>query len=120
MPWGADHINAFFNIAEEEDDHVKFLENLTEEGAKILIQDLCVDGAIWTGNNPNNYMMRHRYLTVQSKVWFHFINYRLLPSMHSITIMMDKTCLIHSIIKGRRVHVGQFFIKELLMLQQNK
>ncbi|KAK5836288.1 hypothetical protein PVK06_012066 [Gossypium arboreum] len=50
--------------------------------------------------------MHYCFLTLHSKIWFHFVNCRLLPSTHSTTINFDRMCLIHSIIKVRKIDVG--------------
>ncbi|KAK5785386.1 hypothetical protein PVK06_039968 [Gossypium arboreum] len=36
---------------------------------------------------------------------FHFVNYRLMPSTHSTIVNLDRMCLIHSIVKGRKIDV---------------
>ncbi|MBA0761283.1 hypothetical protein Gotri_023954 [Gossypium trilobum] len=61
----------------------------------------------------NNYTMHRRFLALQGKIWFNFVNCRLKPSTHSTTITLDRMCLIHSIVKGRKIDVGVILHQEI-------
>ncbi|KAK5794025.1 hypothetical protein PVK06_035216 [Gossypium arboreum] len=51
-----------------------------------------------TSSHQKNYTMHHRFLTLQSKIWFHFVKCKLLLSTHSTAINLDR--MIGSLVEG--------------------
>ncbi|KAH1064122.1 hypothetical protein J1N35_029109, partial [Gossypium stocksii] len=95
----ATKFNELYNTKVDVDEHSEFIQDITDDKRNLLVKDLCVKGALWMGSHQKNYTMHRRFLTLQSKIWFHFVNYKLLPSTHSTTVNLDRMCLIHSIVK---------------------
>ncbi|GMJ08892.1 hypothetical protein HRI_004558400 [Hibiscus trionum] len=113
IPQSASSINNLFNTVVNVDEHVLFVAEIIDEKLAMLVEDLCVPSALWSGTNARNFTMLRKFLTLPAQIWFQFINSRLLPSTHSTTISLDRMCLIHSIIKGRKIDVGQSFTTRL-------
>ncbi|KAH1107630.1 hypothetical protein J1N35_011398 [Gossypium stocksii] len=102
----ATKINELCNTIVDVNEHSKFIKDITDDKRDLLVKDLCIEGASWMGSHQKNYLMHYCFLTLQSKIWFHFVNYRLLPSVHNTTVNLDRMCLIHSIVNGRKMDVG--------------
>ncbi|KAK5819385.1 hypothetical protein PVK06_024382 [Gossypium arboreum] len=113
LPWDAANFNELYNTKVDVDEHFEFMDGITYEKRDLLVRDLCVEGAIWIGSHQKNYMMHHPFLTLEGKIWFHFVNCRLKPSTHSTTVTLDKMCLIHSIVKGQKIDVGAILHQEI-------
>ncbi|KAH1082640.1 hypothetical protein J1N35_022401 [Gossypium stocksii] len=100
IPWDTETINKLYNTKVNVDKHSDFMDDIIDEKCDLLVRDLCVKEAVWMGSYQKNYTMHRRFLTLQGKFWFHFVNCRLKPSTHSTTVTLDSMCLIHSIVKG--------------------
>ncbi|KAL1062659.1 hypothetical protein V6Z11_D13G095500 [Gossypium hirsutum] len=113
IPWDATKINELYNTKVDADKHSEFIEDITDDKRDLLVTDLCAQGVLWTGSHQKNYTMHRCFLTLQSQIWFYFLNCRLLPSTHSTTINLDRMCLIHFIVKGRKIDVGTILHQEI-------
>ncbi|KAH1056109.1 hypothetical protein J1N35_034174 [Gossypium stocksii] len=49
--WDATKINELYNTKVDIDEHAKFIEDSTDEKRDLLVKDLCVEGALWTGSH---------------------------------------------------------------------
>ncbi|KAK5819192.1 hypothetical protein PVK06_024159 [Gossypium arboreum] len=113
IPWDAATINELYKTKVDIKKQFEFMDYIIDEKRDLLVRDLCVEGAVWTGSHPKNYTIHQSFLTLQGKIWFHFVNYRLKPSTHSTTVTLDKMCLINSIVKGRKIDVGAILHQEI-------
>ncbi|KAK5802611.1 hypothetical protein PVK06_030218 [Gossypium arboreum] len=113
LPWDANIINELYKLIVDVDEHTNFFAEVTDEKRDLLIQDLCIEGVGMIGSNPKNFRMHRRLLTLHRNIWFHFANCKLLPSTHSTTVNLDRICLIHSIIKSRKIDVGEILHHEI-------
>ncbi|KAK5775784.1 hypothetical protein PVK06_043724 [Gossypium arboreum] len=114
LPWDANTINELYNLTVDVDEHSDFFVEVTDEKKDLLVQDLCIERARWKRSHPKNFTMHHHFLTLHSKIWFHFVNCKLLPSTHNTTVNLDRMCLIHSIIKSRKFDVGAILHREIV------
>ncbi|KAL1091897.1 hypothetical protein V6Z11_D07G188300 [Gossypium hirsutum] len=57
--------------------------------------------------------MHRHFLMLQGKIWFHFVNCKLKPCTHSTTFTLDRMCLIHFIVIGRKIDVGIILHQEI-------
>ncbi|KAK5843124.1 hypothetical protein PVK06_005563 [Gossypium arboreum] len=52
-------------------------------------------------------------LKTQCKIWYNFLKTRLIPYTHNTTISKDQLLLLHSIIMGRKISVGNIIFREI-------
>ncbi|KAK8555236.1 hypothetical protein V6N12_009384 [Hibiscus sabdariffa] len=74
---------------------------------------LCLEGTAWntTGRNPHS--VSRTQLLPEAKLWNTFVKRNLLPTSHNQTIDRTRLVLIHTIITGYRINVGEILAKEL-------
>ncbi|KAK8568244.1 hypothetical protein V6N13_106176 [Hibiscus sabdariffa] len=72
-----------------------------------------VMGTAWntTGRNPHS--VSRTQLLPEAKLWNTFVKRNLLPTSHNQTVDRTRLVLIHTIITGYRINVGEILAKEL-------
>ncbi|KAH1115020.1 hypothetical protein J1N35_008398 [Gossypium stocksii] len=106
FPFNEDHINAQFGIANVQDEHTPFTDNVTADGLTQVLNDLCVEGMYWIVSNQDCYTVERASLKPIRKVWYHFLKSWFKPSTHNMIVSKERMLLLHSIIMGRRINIG--------------
>ncbi|KAK8621672.1 hypothetical protein V6N13_081105 [Hibiscus sabdariffa] len=86
---------------------------LEDEDYETIKDYLCQEGTAWntTGRNPHS--VSRTQLLPEAKLWNTFVKRNLLPTSHNQTVDRTRLVLIHTIIRGYRVNVGEILAKEL-------
>ncbi|KAL4313566.1 hypothetical protein GQ457_01G021940 [Hibiscus cannabinus] len=74
---------------------------------------LCLPNTEWntTGRNPNS--VSRLNLLPEVKLWNTFVKRNLMPSSHNHTVDRTRLLLIHTILTGYKVNIGEILVKEL-------
>ncbi|KAH1096622.1 hypothetical protein J1N35_013543 [Gossypium stocksii] len=54
LPWDANTINELHNLTVDVNEHSDFFTEVMDKKMGLLVQDLCIEGARWTGSHPRN------------------------------------------------------------------
>ncbi|KAL4308343.1 hypothetical protein GQ457_01G016530 [Hibiscus cannabinus] len=89
------------------------LGGFEEEDFELIKDYLCEENTAWntTGRNPNS--VSHLSLRPEAKLWNTFVKRNLMPTSHNQTVDRTRLLLIHRIITGYRINVGEILAKEL-------
>ncbi|KAK8680415.1 hypothetical protein V6N13_109360 [Hibiscus sabdariffa] len=74
---------------------------------------ICLEGTAWNTTGRNLHSVSRTQLLSEAKLWNTFVKRNLLPTSHNQTVDRTRLVLIHTIITGYRINVGEILAKEL-------
>ncbi|KAK8605129.1 hypothetical protein V6N13_082585 [Hibiscus sabdariffa] len=106
-------INSIFGLLDDDPSFYAMLSAFEEEDFKQIKDFLCEKGTAWntTGRNPHS--VSRPSLRPEAKLWNTFVKRNIMPTSHNQTVDRTRLLLIHTIITGYRVNVGEILAKEL-------
>ncbi|KAK9037009.1 hypothetical protein V6N11_021932 [Hibiscus sabdariffa] len=106
-------INEIFGLPNDAPSFYAMLEGFEEEDYEVIKDVLCLPNTEWntTGRNPNS--VSRLSLLPEVKLWNTFVKRNLMPTSHNQTVDRTRLLLIHTIMTGYRVNVGEILANEL-------
>ncbi|KAK8667701.1 hypothetical protein V6N13_007849 [Hibiscus sabdariffa] len=106
-------INSILGLPNDDPSFYAMLGALEDEDYETIKDYLCLVGTAWntTGRNPHS--VSRTQLLPEAKLWNTFVKRNLLPTSHNQTVDRTRLVLIHTIITGYRINVGEILAKEL-------
>ncbi|KAK8506993.1 hypothetical protein V6N12_041670 [Hibiscus sabdariffa] len=106
-------INSILDLPNDAPSFYAMLGALEDEDYETIKDYLCLEGTAWntTGRNPHS--VSRTQLLPEAKLWNTFVKRNLLPTSHNQTVDRTRLVLIHTIITGYRINVGEILAKEL-------
>ncbi|KAK8682829.1 hypothetical protein V6N13_055201 [Hibiscus sabdariffa] len=106
-------INTILGLPNDDPSFYAMLGALEDEEYETIKDYLCLEGTAWntTGRNPHS--VSRTQLLPEAKLWNTFVKRNLLPTSHNQTVDRTRLVLIHTIITGYRINVGEILAKEL-------
>ncbi|KAK8704653.1 hypothetical protein V6N13_048270 [Hibiscus sabdariffa] len=106
-------INSLLGLPNDDPSFYAMLGALEDEDYETIKDYLCLEGTTWntTGRNPHS--VSRTQLLPEAKLWNTFVKRNLLPTSHNQTVDRTRLVLIHTIITGYRVNIGEILAKEL-------
>ncbi|KAK8563295.1 hypothetical protein V6N12_035445 [Hibiscus sabdariffa] len=106
-------INSILGLPNDDPSFYAMLGALEDEDYETIKDYLCLEGTAWntTGRNPHS--VSRMQLLPEAKLWNTFVKRNLLPTSHNQTVDRTRLVLIHTIITGYRINVGEILAKEL-------
>ncbi|KAK8540263.1 hypothetical protein V6N12_046551 [Hibiscus sabdariffa] len=106
-------INSILGLPNDAPSFYAMLGALEDEDYETIKDYLCLEGTAWntTGRNPHS--VSRTQLLPEAKLWNTFVKRNLLPTSHNQTVDRTRLVLIHTIITGYRINVGEILAKEL-------
>ncbi|KAK8632869.1 hypothetical protein V6N13_073248 [Hibiscus sabdariffa] len=92
---------------------------LEDEDYETIKDYLCLEGTAWNTTGRNPYSVSRTQLLPEAKLWNTFVKRNLLPTSHNQTVDRTRLVLIHTIITGYRINVGEILAKELAAAYSN-
>ncbi|KAK8661367.1 hypothetical protein V6N13_090972 [Hibiscus sabdariffa] len=113
VPATAATINAILGLTDTEPSFYAMLGGFEEEDFELIKDYLCEENTSWntTGRNPHS-VSRLR-LRPEAKLWNTFVKRNLMPTSHNQTVDRTRLLLIHTILTGYRINLGEILAKEL-------
>ncbi|KAK8628058.1 hypothetical protein V6N13_063770 [Hibiscus sabdariffa] len=113
VPATAATINALLGLSDAEPSFYAMLGGFEEEDFELIKDFLCEDNTAWNtmGRNPNS--VSRPSLQPEAKLWNTFVKRNLMPTSHNQTVDRTRLLLIHTILTGYRINVGEILAKEL-------
>ena len=111
-------INRHFGITSAANEHTDFVASVDEASLNSVITDLCVTGAQWTTSTQGALTFLRSDLKPEAKVWYHFLKTRLMPTTHIQSVTKERALLLHSILQGRQINIGQIIHQEICACAQ--
>ena len=89
-------------------------ESISLDELNRVLSSLTIKGTNWLLDKGNGVFMCSRpALRPIPKTWYHFIRTRLIPTTHVETVNKARLVLLHCIIEGMKVNVGQIIQREI-------
>ncbi|KAK8680411.1 hypothetical protein V6N13_109356 [Hibiscus sabdariffa] len=112
-------INSILGLPNDDPSFYAMLGALEDEDYETIKDYLCLEGTAWntTGRNPHS--VSRTQLLPEAKLWNTFVKRNLLPTSHNQTVDRTRLVLIHTIIMGYRINVGEILAKELAAAGSN-
>ncbi|KAK8593497.1 hypothetical protein V6N12_045577 [Hibiscus sabdariffa] len=106
-------INSILGLPNDDPSFYAMLGALEDEDYETIKDYLCQEGTAWntTGRNPHS--VSRTQLLPEAKLWNTFVKRNLLPTSHNQIVDRTRLVLIHTIIMGYRINVGEILAKEL-------
>ncbi|KAK8562127.1 hypothetical protein V6N12_049176 [Hibiscus sabdariffa] len=106
-------INAILGLPDNEPSFYAMLSGFEEEDFELIKDYLCKEGTAWntTGRNPHS--VSRLSLRPEAKLWNTFVKRNIMPTSHNQTVDRTRLLLIHTIMAGFRINVGEILAKEL-------
>ena len=115
VSFSAASINLHFGLEDLEDEFGPLLDSLSMEELTKILHYLTIEGTKWLPERGEGIFLCSRpALLPIPKIWYHFVRTRLIPTTHIETINKDRLLLLHCILEGRRINVGQIIQRENL------
>ncbi|KAK8659850.1 hypothetical protein V6N13_030042 [Hibiscus sabdariffa] len=113
VPATAAIINDLLGLPNDAPSFYAMLEGFEEEDYEVIKDVLCLPNTEWntTGRNPNS--VSRLSLLPEVKLWNTFVKRNLMPTFHNQTVDRTRLLLIHTIMTGFRVNVGEILANEL-------
>ncbi|KAK8975567.1 hypothetical protein V6N11_055715 [Hibiscus sabdariffa] len=113
VPATAAIINDLLGLPNDAPSFYAMLEGFKEEDYEVIKDVLCLPNTEWntTGRNPNS--VSRLSLLPETKLWNTFVKRNLMPTSHNQTVDRTRLLLIHTIMTGFRVNVGEILANEL-------
>ncbi|KAK8600530.1 hypothetical protein V6N12_050383 [Hibiscus sabdariffa] len=113
VPATAATINAILDLPNDDPSFYAMLSAFEDEDFEQIKDFLCEEGTAWntTGRNPHS--VSRPSLQPEAKLWNKFVKRNIMPTSHNQTVDRTRLLLIHTIITGYRVNVGEILAKEL-------
>ncbi|KAK8544326.1 hypothetical protein V6N13_100555 [Hibiscus sabdariffa] len=114
VPATAATINAILDLPNDDPSFYAMLGALEEEDFEQIKDFLCEEGTTWntTGRNPQS--VSRPSLRPDAKLWNTFVKRNIMPTSHNQTVDRTRLLLIHTIITGYCINVGEILAKELV------
>jgi len=106
-------INRFYGLEVSVDLHSEFASAVDRAQLDSMLERLCVPGTKWSVSKQGALTVLRSSLAPHSRVWYHFLKTRLLPSKTMHTISKKRMLLLDSILAGRTINVGKIIDREL-------
>ena len=108
-------INMHFGLEDIVDDYSPLLEAISISNLNRVLQNLTMKGTTWVPNKGEGIFMCARpALRPIAKIWYHFIRTQFVPTTHIETVNKDRLVLLHCILEGKRINIGQILKREIL------
>ncbi|KAK8574901.1 hypothetical protein V6N12_062578 [Hibiscus sabdariffa] len=113
VPANAATINAILGLPDNEPSFYAMLGGFEEEDFELIKDYLCEEGTAWntTGRNPHS--VSRTSLRPEAKLWNTFVKRNIMPTFHNQTVDRTRLLLIHTIMTGYHINVGEILAKEL-------
>ncbi|KAK8652815.1 hypothetical protein V6N13_126838 [Hibiscus sabdariffa] len=113
VPATAATINAILDLSDAEPSFYAMLGGFEEEDFELIKDYLCEENTAWntTGRNPHS--VSRLSLQPEAKLWNTFVKRNLMPTSHNQTVDRTRLLLIHTILTGYRINIGEILAKEL-------
>ncbi|KAK8669704.1 hypothetical protein V6N13_107128 [Hibiscus sabdariffa] len=106
-------INSILGLPNDDLSFYAMLGALEDEDYETIKDYLCLEGTAWNTTGRNLHSVSRTQLLPKAKLWNTFVKRNLLPTSHNQTIDRTRLVLIHTIITGYRINVGEILAKEL-------
>ena len=107
-------INMHLGSEDAVDDYIPLLESISLDELNRVLSSLTIKGTNWLPNKGDGVVMCSRpALHPIPKIWYHFIRTRLIPTTHVETVNKARLVLLHCIIEGKNINVGQIIQREI-------
>ena len=103
IKFDAETINNHFGIPTLNSDQQ---QDLPDRDPQEILEALCDGPARWTIKQNTESAFEARYLANYTKVWFHFVCSRLIPSTHISEVTKDRALILLAIERGEPLNVG--------------
>ncbi|KAL4341433.1 hypothetical protein GQ457_08G031820 [Hibiscus cannabinus] len=112
-PATAATINAILGLPNDLPSFYAMLGVFEEEDYEVVKSFMCLPNTEWntTDRNPNS--VSRLSLLPEAKLWNTFVKRNLMPTSHNQTVDRTQLLLIHTIVTGFRVNIGEILAKEL-------
>ncbi|KAL4273605.1 hypothetical protein GQ457_13G017370 [Hibiscus cannabinus] len=112
VPANAATINAILGLPNTEPSLYTMLGGFEEEDFELIKDYLCEENTTWNTMSRNPHSISRLSLRPEAKLWNTFVKRNIMPTSHNQ--MMDRTrlLLIHTIMTGFRINVGEILAKE--------
>ncbi|KAK8597324.1 hypothetical protein V6N12_065795 [Hibiscus sabdariffa] len=106
-------INSILGLPNDDPSFYAMLSALEDEDFEQIKDYLCEEDTTWntTGRNPHS--VSHLSLRPEAKLWNTFVKRNIMPTSHNQTVDRTRLLLIHTILTGYRINVGEIMAKEL-------
>ncbi|KAK8628513.1 hypothetical protein V6N13_009100 [Hibiscus sabdariffa] len=113
VPATAATTNALLDLPNDAPSFYALLEGFEEEDYEVIKDVLYLPNTEWntTGRNPS--FVSRLSLLPEVKLWNTFVKRNLMPTSHNQTVDRTRLLLIHTIMTGYRVNVGEILANEL-------
>ncbi|KAL4297029.1 hypothetical protein GQ457_12G014460 [Hibiscus cannabinus] len=113
IPTNAATIKAILGLPDTKPSFYAMLGGFEEEDFELIKDYLCKEGTAWntTGRNPHS--VSRLSLRPEAKLWNTFEKRNIMPTSHNQTVDRTKLLLIHTIMTGYQINMGEILAKVL-------
>ncbi|PON46588.1 hypothetical protein TorRG33x02_325580, partial [Trema orientale] len=113
VPLSEKAINAIFGLGDPVDEHSEFVEAITELELLTVLKTVAVARAESNVSSHSAYTCIRSSLNQAAKIWYHFLESRLLPTTHGKIVSKYCVLLLYSILTGKSINVGRIIYDEI-------
>ncbi|KAK8498532.1 hypothetical protein V6N12_073928 [Hibiscus sabdariffa] len=113
VPANAATINAILGLPDIEPSFYAMLGGFEEEDFELIKDYLCEEGTAWNTTGRNPHLVSRLSLRPEAKLWNTFVKRNIMPTSQNQTVDRTRLLLIHMIMTGYQVNVGEILAKEL-------
>ncbi|KAK8662703.1 hypothetical protein V6N13_024594 [Hibiscus sabdariffa] len=114
VPATAATINAILDLPNDDPSFYAMLGALKDEDFEQIKDFLCEANTAWNTTGRNSHSVSRLSLRPDAKLWNTFVKRNIMPTSHNQTVDRTRLLLIHTILTGYRINVGEILAKELV------
>ncbi|KAL4386025.1 hypothetical protein GQ457_09G022410 [Hibiscus cannabinus] len=119
VPANAATINTILDLLDTEPSFYVMLGGFEEEDFELIKDYLCEEGTAWNTMGRNPHSVSRLSLRLEAKLWNTFAKRNIMPTSHNQIVDRTRLLLIHTIMMGYRINVGEILAKELAAVCAN-
>ncbi|KAK9001973.1 hypothetical protein V6N11_024666 [Hibiscus sabdariffa] len=113
VPANAATINAILGLLDNEPSFYAMLGGFEEEDFELIKDYLCEESTACNTTGRILHSVSRLSLWPEAKLWNTFVKRNIIPTSHNQTVDRTRLLLIHTIMTGYRINVGEILAKEL-------
>ncbi|KAJ4721065.1 Retrovirus-related Pol polyprotein from transposon opus [Melia azedarach] len=106
-------INQVYRLVDIIDEYSEFMKTMIEEQINETLQLTTKEGTQWIISATEKRTVMQTALTLATRVWYHFIKFRLRRTTHDDTVSLSRILLIYALLIGLSINIESIILAEM-------
>ncbi|KAK8574876.1 hypothetical protein V6N12_062553 [Hibiscus sabdariffa] len=112
-------VNEILGLPNDKPSFYTLMEGLEDEDYDTIRDFLCTEGTAWNTMGRNPHSVSRPNLRPDARLWNTFVKRNFMPTSHNQTVDRTRLLLIHTIMTGYQINIGEIIAQEIAEACQN-